>query len=75
MTHRNAALPVMMMYRGNQKKDSPISPLLLGISPPFLDMLYTTWISIERNKNEVDWVYIDGAIVSSILTVGSLKSI
>ena len=54
--HRNAALPAIMKYREKRKKDTQFSQLLLGISPPFSDMLCISWISIERNKEE--WIEI-----------------
>ena len=65
----------MIKDRQNKKKDPQLSQLLLGISTPFSDMLCISRISIERNKNEVDWVYIDGAIAFSILTDKTLKSL
>ena len=65
----------MIKYRENLQKDSPISRLLLGISLQFFDMLYISLISIERNKNEVDWVHIDGGIAILIFVDETLKSL
>ena len=64
----------MLKYRENRKKDLPISPLLPGISAPIFDTLHISFISIEQNKNEVDWVDIHGAIAISILTDKTFKS-
>ena len=72
--HRNAVLLPIVKYREKPKKKTiKYLRFYLEFRHHFCNILYISWITIKRNKNELDWVCIDAAIAILILTDKTLK--